>query len=555
MSLKADVEMKNGDIKNAVTTLEALVDKYPNDASSLLRLSELKSRLGNKQAAGTLLDRAAQAGQNEPVVRDRIISIAMRTGDNARVKQLAEQAMMAMPQDPQSHLVKAAALGFQNDVAGARRATLDALDLNPAFDAALTALSKMATEEPQQRQELLSRYEKAVESRKASAQAYLGYAALLKADEKTKAKVIPLLEKGVVALPTSSGVREALVEEHMLAGNADAALTVAQTGAAVNNAPAADTALLARTYERTGKTDLATETYRKLVAGYPQRTDWRLKLAELEAGAGRAPQASTLLRGLITDRPFDSTAYIALAKLMVRDNPKEALSVAAELGEREPHKLTAMLLEGDILAQSGKLDDALKQFAKAAKAGSMPAASLRVVGVLDKAGRGNAADEELNITLRRYLEDPTVLGYAAQRALAQGKPEKAVEWLQKIATRDPRNPVLLNDLAWAQVQAKQPQAIDNALAAVRLMPGNAIVLDTLGMAQALAGRRAEAIASLRTAVNLMPTAAGPRMHLAELLIATQDRAAAGVVLAQVTERQLTKSDQEKLASLKKSTQN
>lgn len=554
LSLKADTELKTGDLKKAMATLTDLIAKHPKDAANLLRLSELKSRQGDKPAAAALLDRATETGRDDPALRDRIISIAMAMGDTARVQQLANYAMKASPQDPQSHLVQAAALGYQKDTAGAWQATLAALDLKPGFDAALTALAGMA-KEPRQRQELHTRYEKALESKTSTAQTYLAYAALLRAEKKSKSGVIPLLEKGVVAHPTASSLREVLVEEHFRAGNADAALSVAQSGAAANNAPAAASALLARTYERMGKLELATETYRKLVSSYPQRADWRLKLGELEAQANRNTQATTLFRGLITDRPFDSTAYIALAKLMVRDNPREALSIARQLGEREPHKLAAMLLEGDVLAQSGKPDDALKQFSKAAKAGAEPEASLRVVGLLDRTNRNASADDELASSLRKFPESPVVLGYAAQRALAQGKAEKAVEFLQKIATKNPRNPIVLNDLAWAQIQAKQPKAIDNALKAAQLMPDNPIVLDTLGMAQVLAGKREEGIASLRTAVNLSPAAAVPRLHLAQQLLGTGDRKAAATELATIDSKQLGKADQAVLGQLQQSLKN
>ncbi|MDO9197240.1 XrtA/PEP-CTERM system TPR-repeat protein PrsT [Rhodoferax sp.] len=554
LSLKVDTELKSGETSKAVTTLESLIATHPKDAPSLLRLSELKARQGNKQGAAALLDRATEAGQDDPMVRDRIISIAMRTGDTARVRQLADHALQSRPQDPQSHLVQAVALGYQNDTAGAWRATLAALDLKPGFDAALMALANMA-KEPAQRQELRARYEKAVESKTSTAQTYLAYATLLKADESSKTGVVPLLEKGVAAQPASSVLREALVQEHMRAGNADTALSVAQSGAAVNNAPATATALLANTYERLGKSELATETYRKLVSGYPQRADWRLKLAELEIAANRNAQATTLLRGLMTERPFDSTAYIALARLTVRDNPREALSIAGELGKLEPHKLTAMLLEGDVLAESGKPDEALKQYSKAAKAGADPAASLRIVGLLDRTNRGASADDEMASSLRKFPEDAGVLGYAAQRALTQGKAGKAVELRQKIIAKNPRNAVVLNDLAWAQIQARQPQALDNALKAAQLMPNNPNVLDTLGMAQALAGKRDESIVSLRTAVNLAPTAALPRLHLAEQLLAAGQGKVAASVLAAVDSKQLGKTDQATLAQLNKSLQN
>ncbi len=554
LSLLADAQLRLGDTKKAVASLESLVATHPNDASGLLRLSELKARQGDKSAAAALLAKATELGQEDPVVRDQIISIAMRSGDAARVQQLADHALQSRPKDPQSHLVQAVARGYQKDLEGAWRATLAALDIQPGFDAALSALTLLA-KEPAQRQELHSRFQKAVDSKTSTDQTYLGFADLLRRDGASSKELIALLEKGLVAQPTSSRLREVLVQEQFRVGNADVALSVAQSGASVNNPAAAATALLAQTYERVGKVELAAETYRKLVSNYPQRADWRMKLAELEAAASRKASAATLLRGLITDRPFDSSAYIALVKLTAPDNPREALSVARELGQLEPHKLTAMLLEGDVLAQSGKADDALRQYSLAAKAGANPAAPLRVVSLLDNTGRVAAADEELATSLRKFADDVTVLGYAAQRAQRQGKPEKAVEWLQKAAVKSPRNPLILNDLAWAQIQAKQPQALESAHKAAQLMPGNANVLDTLGLAQALAGQRAGAIASLQMAVNLAPAAAIPRLHLAQQLLAAGEHKAATAALASVTAQQLGKADQEALAQLQNSLKN
>lgn len=554
LSLRAETELKAGDLKRAAATLAELVAKNPKDAPSLLRLSELKARQGDRAAAAAMLDRAAETGRDDPGVRDRIISIAMTMGDTARVQQLADHAMASNPKDPQSYLVKATALGYQKDYAGAWQATLAALDIKPGFDAALKVLAAMA-KEPGQRQELRSRYEKAIESKTSTAQTYLAFVSLLRVEEKGTKGVIPLLEKGIAALPDAISLREVLVEEHFRVGNADTALTVAQSGAATSNAPSDAIALLARTYERMGKLELATETYRKLVTNFPQRADWRLKLAGMEAAANRTTQATTLYRGLMTDRPFDSSAYIALANLLVRDNPREAISIAKQLGEREPYKLTAMLLEGDMLAQSGQPDNALKQFSAASKAGAEPEASLRVVDLLDRTNRSASADGELATSLRKFPDSPVVLGYAAQRALAQGKAERAVDLLQKIALKSPRNPIVLNDLAWAQIQAKQPQALDNAVKAAQLMPGNANVLDTLGMAQVLAGKREDGLESLRTAVNLAPAAAVPRLHLGAHLLDAGDRKAASAVVTGIDPNQLSKANKTAFEQLQQTLKN
>ena len=549
LSLKADSEVSRGAPKEAVTTLQQLSAINPGNASYPLRLSELQGRLGNKDAAKKFLDQATETGKDNPAIRSRILAIALSMGDTVRITQLADYAIKSHPQDPQSHLTLAAAKGVQNDKAGAWLATLAALDLQPAYQPALNALAMLA-KEPKQREELLARHEKAVQAKSASDSAYLGYAQLLLETKNDRAKIITLLEKGVAALPSSTPLREALAEEYFRIGKPDSAISLTQVGASANNAPPEAGALLAATYERVGNTKLATETYRKLATNFPQRTDWRLKLAELEAKADQKKEATTILRALMTDRPFDSTAYIALAKLTSPGDLREALSISRELGEREPNKLTAMLLEGDLLAQAGQLDNAIVQYSKAVKAGALPTAMLRTVQTLDQAGRTPAADQELADTLRKFPNDPQVIGFAAQRIRNQGKLAKATELLQKIADKAPLNPFVLNDLAWVQIEAKQADALKNATKAAELAPNNPQILDTLASAQAQAGKQSEAIANLRIAVNLAPTAQAPKLHLAELLLASGDKKGATSLIQPMDPNQLGTKDQEALKQLK-----
>ena len=548
LSLRADSEVMRGATKEALKTLGQLSTNSPGNASYLLRQSELQAGLGNKEAANKLLDKATEVGQDNPAVRDRIIAASMNMGDINRVLQLADYAIKSHPNDPNSHLTQAAAFGLQKNIAGAWQETLAALDIQPAFQPALNALEMLA-KAPNQREELLVRYEKAVQAKPSSADTYLQYARLLLEKKGDRNSVTPLLEKGLNALPTSTALRSALTQELLRAGKADAAVSTAQSGASAYNASPEAVALLASIYELVGETRLATETYRKLANNYPQRADWRLKLADLEAAANQKKEAITILRALITDRPFDPTPYIILANLTGPDNLREALSIARELGEKAPNKLTAMLLEGDLLAKSGQSDEALKQFGKAAKAGANPAAQLRIVQILDGTKRSQAADQELAETIRKFPEDPTVIGFAAQRIRAQGNPAKASELLQKIVNKYPTNPAALNDLAWSQLEAKQPDALKNATRAAELAPNSPEILDTLGMAQAQAGKQAEAITSLRTAVNLAPKAPTARLHLAELYLASGDSKEAAKLIQALDRKKLNAKDQETFAKL------
>lgn len=223
--------------------------------------------------------------------------------------------------------------------------------------------------------------------------------------------------------------------------------------------------------------------------------------------------------------------------------------VARELSSDQSNKLTAMLLEGDLLAKHGQPDEALKLFEKAAKAGATPTAQLRIVQVLDRSKRRQAADQEMAEALKKFPDNPAVLGFAAQRFRAQGNLAKAAEFLQRIVNKSPGNPVVLNDLAWVQFEAKLPDSLKNATKAAELAPNSSVILDTLGMIQAQEGKQAEAIISLRTAVNLTPTATAPRLHLAELYLKAGESKEAAKLIQPINPKALDTNEAEILKRL------
>ena len=549
LGIRAELEVARGDRKQAIATLKTLLSVRPDEPSALLRLADLHFGMKEFPEATRLTERAGAVTKDDTVMRGRVVASALRMGNPTLARQFADEGVALKPNDAQAQLTLAATQSAQNDRVGSWKTTLAVLDQKPAHSMALAALSAMS-KTPEQNRELLARYAKALDANTPSQQAYLDYASLVRVEPTSAVTPLIVYERGVNALPGAVAIRQALVEEYLRNGSADKALSTAQIGAAIANAPPDATALLAATHERLGSMVLATDGYRKLVSNNPQRADWRLKLAQLEVAANRRAEASTLLRALMTERPFDISSYLALANLTVKDNPSEAMSIARQLGEREEFKGAAMLLEGDLLLQSGKKDEALKQFAKATKAGMVPAAMLRSVQLLDQTGNTAAANQELNHAIRRFPDDTSVIGFSAQRALEAGNADLAADLLQKLAARMPNNPIVLNDLAWAQIQAGRPQALMNARKAVTALPNNVNALDTLAIALAKTNKRDEAIATLRTATNLAPTAAVPRLHLSEQLLAAGDRAGAIAAMRLVKAEQLSAKDQLSLSKLK-----
>lgn len=78
----------------------------------------------------------------------------------------------------------------------------------------------------------------------------------------------------------------------------------------------------------------------------------------------------------------------------------------------------------------------------------------------------------------------------------------------------PDNPMVLNNLAWAANQVKDPKALEYAERALSLAPDNAAILDTLGVIQIDHGQADKGLANLQRAVSLAPDLAQLRLSLA-----------------------------------------
>ena len=71
-----------------------------------------------------------------------------------------------------------------------------------------------------------------------------------------------------------------------------------------------------------------------MVIASPQRADWRLRLVQQDAAAGRDIDAINQLRSLISERPFDIQPYLLLAQVQARTDVTAALAVAHQLRDQ-----------------------------------------------------------------------------------------------------------------------------------------------------------------------------------------------------------------------------
>jgi tetratricopeptide (TPR) repeat protein len=187
-----------------------------------------------------------------------------------------------------------------------------------------------------------------------------------------------------------------------------------------------------------------------------------------------------------------------------------------------------------LTAQPGNRD-ARRLLARAQIAGKDGAGALATIRPLADPPEATAGDLELAVQAAKLAGDAMAAGYAERaksppaqslgRLLADGDAAmRAGNWAgaadsykQVMAQTDGRNVVVLNNLAYAQLMlGNHTKAVDSAMKALALAPGNPSVLDTAGWALFKSGRDPEKARSLlRDAAQKAPGNLTIRAHLAE----------------------------------------
>ncbi|HEY9381725.1 MAG TPA: tetratricopeptide repeat protein, partial [Burkholderiales bacterium] len=87
-----------------------------------------------------------------------------------------------------------------------------------------------------------------------------------------------------------------------------------------------------------------------------------------------------------------------------------------------------------------------------------------------------------------------------------------------ILNAEPHNALVLNNMAWASAQQKDPHAIEYAQKAYDIAPTNPAVMDTLGTLLVEQGKLDRGLPLLEQAVKLAPEAPAIRINYAKALI-------------------------------------
>ncbi len=525
LALAGEVYVQLKDFKKAEQYLTKATAIDPKDPAKRTRLA-LMHMAGGK--SGEAFDELADisAGDSGTVADLAIVSSHLRRNDIDKALKGVDGLEKKRPDDPAVHNLRGEILGAKKDFDGARKAFEKAIALKPAYFPAAKnlALLDLFAKQPQ---EARRRFEGVLAADPKNVPAHLAIAELIAGTGGKADEILGWITKAVAANQNDVSARIALVDAHLKAKDVKKALAAAQeANSALPDRPELID-VLGRVQMAAGDFNQAKAAYGKLLSLQPQSPTPYLKLAEVSVATKDDTQAIRELHKALELKADYLDAQRALIYLLVKAGKhREALAAAKNVQKQRPGEPYGYSFEGDVLGSQKAWGDAAKSYRVALEKGRAPELAIKAAASYEQAGNKAEAEKIVATWLKDNPKDVVVRQYLAEVASSRGDWAGAVKNYRAILELSPNSPRILNNLAWALGQMKDPKAIEFAEKAVGLAPNYPALMDTLAVLLLEKGDAARSVELLKKAVDLAPNEPEIRFNLARALAKSGDKAEA-----------------------------
>jgi putative PEP-CTERM system TPR-repeat lipoprotein len=525
MTLAGMSAAQSNDFDKASSYFERATELDPKSAA--VRTSLGLSRIsGGDAEAG--IGELARAVELNPAAVDSVLAlmkaeIGRRQFDKALA--VAAKAEKEHAGNHTLHNLKGAAYVGKGDIANGRAsfekaAALQPADIGPVMNLTQLDMKEKGPAAAKQRLEaFLAKNKKNMTAMFALAE--------LAGGQGQKDQATAWLEKAVAENPDSTQAIVRLGANYLAHGKADKALTLARKArtAAPQDSQVAD--LLGQAQIANKDLAGALETYSALATAEPKSAPAQIRLARVHVLMKDQAAAAADLRRAVALQPDYLPARLAQVELAVgMGKTDEALVMAREIQKTYPKSPVGFAVEGDVQTHVRRHEQAVTAYKKALSFEKSPALAIKVADALRVSGKGKEAESHLTDWIKANPTDTLARTYLGDLHLSNKQYKPAAQVLESLLALQPNNPIVLNNLAWAYQQNKDPRATATAERAVKLAPENPNVLDTLGWILAEQGDTARALPLLKKAVGAAPDALGMQYHLAAALYKSGDKASA-----------------------------
>lgn len=512
-----------GDFARADEAFAQAARLQPGDAR--VRVAAGKSLIARGQGeAGLRMLREAAAADSIGIEADlELISVLVQRRDHAGALKAVDALAAKRPDAPMPEQLRGRVLQQAGDLAGARAAFDRALQRDPVFSPALTSLARLDLLEGRV-DAARQRYEALVKRDPRASEAMLALAALMLRAGGSFADASTWVDKAVQARPTDAEIWRLAIIVQRDAGDMAGALSRARAAVSAMPDQLPVLAVAAEVQIAGGDVQQAVATAQRMLQLRPGAPDVLVKLSEAYLAAGNRVTARQHARRAMALAPDWTPALRQAALVEMRDEQVQAaLALARAAQARRPDASAGWQIEGEIAAAQGNWRDAAAAFRQALGKGEQPLLAGQLHGSLMRSDQRAEAARLEQRWFKAYPEDMAFRVLLAQDATERSDWTASVAHYRVALDGEPDNVVLLNNLAYAQVQARDPQALATAQRAAQVAPASAPVLDTLALAFAQAGNVPRAIAAQARAVELDARNGAYRLQLARLYLRVGDK--------------------------------
>jgi predicted Zn-dependent protease len=143
---------------------------------------------------------------------------------------------------------------------------------------------------------------------------------------------------------------------------------------------------------------------------------------------------------------------------------------------------------------------------------------------------------ELKGWLRNHPDDTPVEMLLAQFYINNKSNDKAMALYQKIIEKQPENVVILNNLAWLYLEKNPAKGMEYAASALKLMPDNALIEDTMASLALKNGDRDKALEFSAAAAAKLPDNVDVQLNYSRALVANGSQEKARRILQKLLKK-------------------
>jgi putative PEP-CTERM system TPR-repeat lipoprotein len=468
------------------------------------------------------LERATALDPKSAAAGTALVKTALSLKQYDKALAAAKALVAAQPADAEVRTLEGHVYLAKGDLAGARASFEKAAALKPdLFDPVMNlATMDVAASKPEAAKQRLTAF---LDKNNKSVGAMVALGALAETQKQT-AEATAWYEKAAAENPEALAPSVKVVQHYLRNNQPAKALTLVRKMQTAHPLDPELLDLLGQVQLANNDQSGALNTYGQLVSVVPKSAVAQFRLATVHLRLNNvAAAAADLKKAVALDPNFVPAKMAQIDIAMARGNFDEGLLLARQIEKIDPGSAVGYLLEGNILAAQKKPEQAIKPLEQSLAISKAPQTLIQLLQAMKAAGRGKEADARLAQWQKDNPPNPMVSTYLGESLLSQKQYKAAIEHFESVAKVTPNNPQLLNNLAVAYHEQKDPRALSTAEQALKLAPANALMMDTVGWILVQQGDIARGLPLLRKAVALLPASTELRYHLAVALSKAGDK--------------------------------